>query len=263
MMSISGEYIPGRDNPVNLFMLPFAGGNVYSYRAIEKELGPGIKAAAIDLPGHGRRLDMPLLTDIRRMADDLFLQIRNRLDAPYALFGHSMGATLGYLLTRRILAEELSCPMHLFCTGRQAPTVESREKGSHNLPGDPFLEKVRAYDGLPDALLKEKDVLAFFEPILRADFEAIGSYRYTPAPPLDLPITVIIGTEERTSYEDACRWREVTTGEVTVLRFHGKHFFIFRHARTLAGVIEERLIPVGGPAVGSDRNRRRRATGHA
>ena len=262
-MSISGEYFPGRDNPLNLFMLPFAGGNVYSYRAIEKELGPGVKTAAIDLPGHGKRMEAPLLTDIRRMADDLFLQIRNRLDAPYALFGHSMGATLGYLLARKILSEGLLRPMHLFCTGRQAPTVQSREKESHALPGDLFMEKVRAYDGLPEALLKEKDLMAFFEPILRADFEAIGSYCYTPAPPLDLPITVIIGTEERTSYEEACQWREVTTGEVTVLRFPGKHFFIFQHAGTLAGIIEEKLISVGGPAFGPEQKQSRRAAGHA
>ena len=109
------------------------------------------------------------------------------------------------------------------------------------MPGDLFLEKLKAYDGIPEVLLEEKELHEFFEPILRADFKAIGAYRYTPAPPLDLPITVIVGSEDKPTFEEACRWQEVTRRKVTVERLPGKHFFIFEQAPVVARIIREKL----------------------
>ena len=45
----------------------------------------------------------PLMKNLADMADDIFHQVRDSLNPPYGIYGHSMGAMLGYLLTLKIL----------------------------------------------------------------------------------------------------------------------------------------------------------------
>ncbi|MCJ7594372.1 MAG: alpha/beta fold hydrolase, partial [Desulfobacterales bacterium] len=175
------------DSRISLIMLPYAGASFYAYRDFQKYLPYPVEPRAVDLPGHGKRMREALLTDIRDMARDLFSQIQDELDGPYAIYGHSMGATLGYLLAR-LIVDQKTCrhPLHLFFSGRSGPALEEK-KPRHTLPRDEFIAAVRDYGGMPPELLEHEGLLDFFLPILRADFQAAETYAHEPCAPLDIP----------------------------------------------------------------------------
>ena len=228
---------------INLFCLPFAGGSYYAYRDFERYLSGGIRPVLLDFPGHGRRLKEPLLTDLHDMADDVFSQIRAHLHEPYAIYGHSMGAMVAYLAARKVEKEKMPEPVHLFLTGRQAPSVESKEKDAYLLPKQEFIRRLGEYGGIPKEVLAEKELLDFFEPIIRADFQAIGTYLHTEngAAPLNVPITVMIGLNDTVSYQEVLKWQEITHKKITVRQFPGGHFFIFDHVADISRIISRTL----------------------
>jgi surfactin synthase thioesterase subunit len=155
---------------------------------------------------------------------------------PYAIYGHSMGTLLGYLVTQRIVQSGKNPPLHLFMTGCRAPSANRDEK-RHLLPKDQFIAKLREYGGTLDDILNDADLMNFFEPVLRADFECIENYVHSSATPLDIPITVIIGSEEPTTPSDAQLWQKETTQPLAFHQFPGKHFFIFNHQESIIRLI--------------------------
>ena len=124
---------------IHLFCLPFSGGNSYSYRKLEQYKADFINIIALELPGHGKRMKEALLKDIAEMAEDVFEQMKNSLSEPYAIYGHSMGATLGYIVSQKIVQQEMNPPLHLFVSGHQGPLVENKREELHVLPKEEFI----------------------------------------------------------------------------------------------------------------------------
>lgn len=222
---------------VNVFFLPFAGGSKYSYRPFVEAAPAGIRVLPLELPGHGGRFREPLLTDMPRVVDDLYAQVAPRLHQPYALYGHSMGTLAAYLLTRRVVAEGRNPPLHLFVSGAAPPALLRTGTERHLLPRDAFFAKIRAYGGCPDEVLRDEELMKFFEPMLRADFQALETYRHRPGPLLPVPITVMLGTGEKTTRDQGLAWGDETTAGAEVLQFPGNHFYIFSHAEEIIRIV--------------------------
>src|ERR1700741_3785568 len=90
-------------NPtLRLIALPYAGGNRYSYKLYKSLLPEYVELFTLDYPGHGARLNETPLTDLRQIALDAYEQALPLLEPPYAIYGHSMGALVGYLLAKEI-----------------------------------------------------------------------------------------------------------------------------------------------------------------
>lgn len=228
---------------VNIFFLPFAGASHYSYNGFRRYIPDFINMIPLELPGRGKRLAEPLLTNINGMVDDLFNQIKSDPHHPYAIYGHSMGATLGYLLIKKIEKENGRKPAHLFVSGRTA-LFSAREKALHSLPKEAFIEEIKGYGGIPQEVLKEKDLIDFFEPILRADIQANETYKGEAIEPIDVPITVMLGTEDKTTVNQALKWPEMTTRKTQVKQFKGGHFFIFSHLPRISQILSRTLEEV-------------------
>ena len=173
------------------------------------------------------------------MVDDLLAQMAGQLDEPFAIYGHSMGARLGCLLVRHLLAQDLPIPQHLFVSGCSAPSIVKRRQ-RHLLPQADFITMLQRMD-CPPEVLRNEELMEVFEPVLRADFEANDTFEYRRLAPFVVPITVMIGTEEETSRDDALRWQEETTGEFSFEELAGGHFFIFDHLSALGRTFAARL----------------------
>ncbi len=234
--------IPDTGSEINLFCLPFAGGNKYSYRLYNEQAPPFLKLIPLELPGRGARIREPLLTQVDAMVDDMFAQMKPHLHKPYAIYGHSMGAMLTYLITRRIVEEKLyNKPLHLFLTGCSGPSARDINQKRHLLPKNEFIAKLKEYGGSPDEILYDEGLMNFFEPILRADFKGIENYVYQEVAPMDIPMTVIIGTDEPVTTESAEAWKLETSETFELHQFSGKHFFIFEHAGKIMRMITQEL----------------------
>lgn len=231
------------NNSLNIFFLPYAGANKYSYREFQKNAPYFIRVISLEHPGRGSRINQPLLSDINMLVDDLFNQVVTHLDTDYAIYGHSMGGLTGFLLTHKLIRHGLRPPLHLFITGTCGPSATCRqEKNRHDLSQDDFVQAIKNIGRLSSQVLDDACALAYFEPILRGDFKACERYVNIQQVPLDVPITVITGIDDDIAQEDILLWQLETTHTVDFRTMPGGHFFIFDHVAEIIGLISAKLF---------------------
>jgi len=224
---------------LNVFCLPFAGASKYSYQKFAQVAPRKLNIIPYELPGRGARYKEALLTNMENMVDDFLSNMLSRLNTPYVIYGHSMGALLGYMITKKLADNNLKLPKHLFLSGRGGPSVSGNYPHRSSLPKKEFIKNLQELGGSPDKVLEDNGLMEIFEPILRADFKSIESYQYATAGPLEVSITCLIGTEEATTYEEALAWRKETSLSFCIKEFPGKHFFIFDHAKEIVNIIQQ------------------------
>lgn len=240
------------NNTLTLFCFPYAGGNAFSYRGLEAQLAPAIKVHGVELPGRGRRTNQPLLRDIDALADDCFHLIRTHAKSgPFAFFGHSMGAALAYLTSLRLRRAGLPLPECLFISGKSSPTT-TENKSRHLLAPAAFIEMLNELGGCPPEILADAELMAYFEPILRADFQAIETWQHRPEPPLPVPFVVLFGRDDDISADEMAKWADETSHPIQLHAFHGDHFFIQQHWVQIGDLIQQQLLPVAIAATSSE-----------
>jgi len=232
-------------NKICLYCLPFAGGNSYSYRPLQNILNDtAVQLSPLELPGRGKRIREKLLIELNALAVDAFQQLaQQNLTQPYALFGHSMGALLVYLVTHQLIALRLPLPTHLFVSGHRAPSQSRRLSLKHNLPKTEFIAMLHRLGGCPVEILQDAELIDFFEPVLRSDLQAAELYQYHPRLPLPIPMTVLFGsTEQEVNYQEAAAWQQETIYPLTINEIAGGHFFIFEQTSQIKQIILQTLI---------------------
>jgi surfactin synthase thioesterase subunit len=229
-----------------IYFIPFAGGSKYSYNDLLAFFPKEIECTVLELPGRGNRFRERLLYDIEEMVDDLLSCREFVPDKPYMIFGHSMGALLGYLLVKKLVKNNLLLPADLFFSSCPAPSA-IRNSQYHELPEDELIVHLTSLGGISLPLIDNKELLKIFVPIIRADLHAISSYKFVETCPFNIPITVISGSEESISSHEIDGWRLETTASFETYELRGQHFFIFNDPAELAFRILEkrRLINIG------------------
>jgi medium-chain acyl-[acyl-carrier-protein] hydrolase len=234
-----------RPNPnavLRLFCFPYAGGSAQIYRKWAQRLPPAVEVCPVQLPGRGNRLREPLFTDLDTLVLALAEAVPSYLDKPYAFFGHSMGALIGFELAHRLREREINGPAQLFVSGHRAPQFSREESLSYNLPEPEFLEELRRINGTPREVLEHPELIQLMMPLLRADFKVAQTYEYRPGPPLDCPITAFGGLrDEDVSQEQIAGWREQTRAEFSLHMFPGDHFFIHASEALLLEILSRKL----------------------
>ena len=220
-----------RPNPraqVRLFCLPYAGAGSVMYRNWVDVLPNFIELVAIELPGRGKRLLETPYNDLDKLILDLAAALESHLNRPYAIFGHSMGALIGFELIRYFRRHGLPLPVQLFVSGRNAPTIpDDTDPPLHTLPDAEFKEKLKELDGTPVEVLEHQELMDILLPILRADFRMCEIYVYRPEPPLDIPITAFGGIKDISiKPEQVEAWKEQTRAPFSARFFPGGHFFL-------------------------------------
>ncbi len=224
-------------------MLPYAGGNKFAYKCLEERIPAEIEPIAVELPGRGKRFTEPLLTDIVKGIDDIYRQVSPLLGKPYAIFGHSMGAVLGFLLAQKIIGLGLPPPLRLFCSGRSAMWNYPPDPW-YSRPAKDFWRLITDLGGLPDPALLNDEMRMLFEPILRADFCMIQ--RMEANPPLltrmDVPLSIFLGKQDKLT-AGALTWQQHTTRPAHIVWFEGGHFYFLDNAMLVAQQIRLLLNP--------------------
>lgn len=82
-----------------------------------------------------------------------------------------------YELARRIIGEGFPAPAHLFLSGCAAPSIPPKSRRRHLLPRDAILGMINELDGTPREVLLEESRVDLFEPLSRADLQALNTRR--------------------------------------------------------------------------------------
>jgi len=187
-----------------------------------------IEICAVQLPGReGRLLEKPF-DSLSRLLDPLTTALSSFLDQPFVIFGHSLGAILGFEVIRELRRRGAPPPSKLIVSGRRAPGALVIPPQLRHLSDERFVEALcREYGGIPKALREDPELLKVFLPALRADFTLLETYVYQKENPLDCPISAVGGTDDRHStLESLESWRSLTTGVFTTQQLPGGHFYL-------------------------------------
>lgn len=219
---------PKPDAAVRLFCFPFAGGAASAYRQWGDLVGPEIEVTAVQLPGREMRLREPPFDRVGPLVAAAADVLEGALDArPYAVFGHSMGALIGFELVREMRRRGRPLPVALVASGRNAPHMPPRDPLMHPLPHDEFVGRLRRFEGTPEAVLEHEELMEMLVPLLRADFAVNEAYDHAPGAPLDLPLLAMGGdADEEVSREGLEAWERYTAGPFDLKVYPGGHFFL-------------------------------------
>lgn len=233
---------PNPQAKIRLFCLPYAGGSAIIFRTWPNHLPPTIEVCPIEIPGRGRQIKLPPYRKIEPLVEEIGKNIIPFLDKPFAIFGHSMGGLVSFELIRFLRSNYNLSPLHLFISARNAPQVTPIKKPIYNLPDDEFWQEICDFNGTPDEVIDNSDIIEFFLPILRADFTILDTYVYQEQPAFDFPISVFGGLQDKvyTDYELAA-WQEQTTAAFSLHKLEGNHFFIREHEKVLLQYISKKL----------------------
>lgn len=217
--------------------LPHAGGSASFFFPLAKALAPAVEVLAVQYPGRQDRRHEPPVDSIGGLTSRLLEVLRPFDDRPLALFGHSMGAIVGYELALRLPA----APAHLFASGRRAPS-RYRDDDVRGASDERLVAELRTLGGSDAAMLADPELLAMVLPAIRADYRAVERYRHEPGRRLDCPITVFTGDRDpRVSVAEARAWAEHTTGPSDLRVLPGGHFFLVDQAAPMIEAITEKL----------------------
>jgi surfactin synthase thioesterase subunit len=211
-----------------LVCFPYAGGGASAFRGWERTTDAETELCVVQLPGREGRRREPFHVHLPTLLEELSTSLPSGWwEAPYLLLGYSMGAVLAFELARHLRRRGLPGPERLLVAACKAPHLLARSKPIHQLPDEEFLARIRRFGGTPEAVLGNPDLLAMLLPVLRADFELLGSYRYQEERPQACPLVTYGGRRDpHASRAELAAWREHTAGEHVLRLFEGGHFFM-------------------------------------
>jgi len=224
---------------ITLFTIPFAGGNSFSFKKFDPYLNDDFNIHHLELSGRGKRISYELMSNIYEIRDDLFEQIKDKLDDEYIIYGHSLGGLLGYLLVLLLEDRGLRKPLRFVVSGRSNPAMKPADI-RHNLPKDKFVRSLKELGGMPSDFFDHPELFDFFEPILRADFEAIEGFDFSEDRKLETSISVLYGKGESFSKKEAKKWKNFSFQKTKFYSFKGGHFFIFDHIADICDILKQR-----------------------
>jgi medium-chain acyl-[acyl-carrier-protein] hydrolase len=228
---------------LRLFCFPYAGGGASIFRTWSSALMPEIEVCPIQLPGRENRLLEPPFTQLSPLVQTLAGVLQPCLDLPFAFFGHSLGALISFELARQLRRQHAALPRHLFVSAHAAPQRSHVAQPVQTLSDAEFLMDLRSFNGTPEAVLQNTELMEVLLPMLRADFEMDKAYTYSPEEPLPCPITAFGGSQDSlVSHDDLEAWRSQTSRHFTLHMFPGDHFFLRSGRVPLLQIIGKNLI---------------------
>jgi len=234
------RYHPRPDAAVRVVCLPHAGGSASFYRPLSAALSAFADVLAVQYPGRQDRYAEPCVATIEELADQITPVLLAWADRPLVLFGHSMGATLGFEIARRLEHDHGIVPHALFASARRAPST-SRTETVHLRGDDGIVKEMRRLSGTDSAVLDDPELIRMALPALRADYRAIETYAYRPGPKLRCPVWSLVGADDpKVTLDEARAWSQHTEGDFELRAFEGGHFYLTEHQQQVVRLIADR-----------------------
>jgi surfactin synthase thioesterase subunit len=234
------RFFPSPDAPVQLVCLPHAGGSASFFRPVAQALNPRVEVLAVQYPGRQDRHREPMIDTIDGLADQVCRSVTGAVDRPFALFGHSMGATLAFEVAVR-LEQAGRVAERVFVSGRRAPSCH-RDEQVHKRDDAGIVAELRGLSGTDQQVFGDEELMRMVLPAVRNDYRAAETYVCTTDHRLRSPVTALTGDDDpRASHDEVRAWSAHTRGAFEMVRYPGGHFFLVDHAPDVIRVIRERL----------------------
>lgn len=158
----AGPWIVGRPPPagrLSLYCFPYAGGNPVAFLPWQERLPAWIRVRAVQLPGRAQRLAEAPMHEWPPLIQALADAVAAERAQAFAFFGHSLGALMAFETARACAERGLPLPERLIVSGCAAPSLREPEIGLHQLPEPALIARLREYQGTPDAVLANAELM--------------------------------------------------------------------------------------------------------
>jgi surfactin synthase thioesterase subunit len=234
------RFHPSAKAGVRLVCFPHAGGAATWFHPVSAALSPAVEVLAVQYPGRQDRRAEPVLRSVEELARRAADAVRPWEDRPLAFFGHSMGALVA-AEAARIRAEEGAPPLTVIVSGRRSPT-SFRDEDVHRRDDAGIVAEMERLGGSDTRIFEDPEMRSLLLPVIRADYEAVETYRHRPGPPLPCPLLALLGDADPVaSVEEARGWATHTSAAFELKTFPGGHFYLNDHAPAVIATIRDHL----------------------
>lgn len=218
---------------IRLWCFPSIGSGTAIWRPWVTSLTGAAELMAISLPGRESRLEEAPFTRIDEVAGAIAAEYEMLSDERDVFCGHGMGGLIAFEVARRLRRDGTAGPRGLAVCGTRCPVRNDSGLLLHRLSPREFVTAVeKKYGQIPPEIQHHPDFLELLLPVLRADIEAVETYRFDGSfAPLDIPLLAIAGTNDPlippAALED---WRLHTRNWFRSARVTGGHFIVTENA---------------------------------
>lgn len=139
-----------------------------------------------------------------------------------------MGALVAFETTR--LLEQRGTVTRLFVSAARPRDEDWAEPDLDTLDDAQIVAELRRLGGVPEALLREEDVVSEILRQLRADHRALRSYRPPPGARVKAPVTVLLAdADPKNTLEQTQGWARCTAHDCDTTMLAGGHFALTAH----------------------------------
>jgi surfactin synthase thioesterase subunit len=222
-----------------------AGGGASAFHGWQERLGPAVAVLPVQLPGRERRVTEPRFTDIDTLVADLDRQLGPLLDeAPYACYGHSMGALVAYRLTLLRAARGRRLPDRLMVGAYAPPHLLAPITEALEMTDERLARWLADLGGMSEVILAYPEWVASALSLLRDDLLVCRSHRPRGDGPLACPIDVFAGeADPLLPLEHVSGWARHSTADCQVHTVPGGHFFIQESSSVFLPALASLLSP--------------------
>lgn len=215
---------------IRIYCLSYAGGGASIYYTWNNFFSTNVEICPVQLPGREERLNESPIKDFETLIAVLLPMVAKTIDRPYAIYGHSLGACLGYELARRLLVQYHLPPVCYFGGAHRSPCVPYYYSSVKFMSDEEMLKMVSRFNGLPPAFFESQEIIDLMVPLLRSDLLLCESYQHQPGSSLDSDMVIFWGKfDSNISHEKLSAWPKHSNRNVQMIALDGDHFFIKTH----------------------------------
>ncbi len=183
-------------------------------------MGEEVDVCIIERTGYGESRVRTPLRRIDDMMEFLVPAIEAHLDRPFVFVGHNIGSILMFEVTRSLRRRGKPLPAHLVVCATNAPHLYWSGP-THIVTKEKLIEGIQISE-----VMFDEDVP---DDVIMAEASMMATYMYTQEPLLDMPITAIIGKQDRFVPHGALRgWKGATTGPFDLHIIEADHNLIVK-----------------------------------
>ncbi|MBF6327585.1 thioesterase II family protein [Nocardia transvalensis] len=220
-----------------LLICPHAGTGASAYRAFSKAFSEHFDTVVFQYPGRqdrAREAALTTLPDIAQGALAAFLDSPHHRGRPLTVFGHSMGAMVGFELVRA--AEKAGVEVRLLAASAAVSPGRAVDLPPHPSEDEQILDHLGRLEGTGSEVLASREVMRMALPVVKADYRAFDSYTCPPEVKVQARIHVLGGAEDPyITPRDLYAWAAHSEQDIEVTVFDGGHFYLNDN---VAGIVE-------------------------
>jgi len=232
---------PVEDPELRVFLFHHAGGSHTAFRGWSRRFPAQWDVCLVDAPGRGPVAWMPALLELDELVDYLLDEMSPWTDRPFALFGHSMGALVGFALTLRAQTAGRPLPFWLGLSAHPGPRTAEAPATSHlhRLGPERLRTAVAHMGGVPADVIADNRVWSQVEPLMRSDLVLSETWRPMPGPLVSpVPVSAFCGLDDPIAGPAVMTgWSEHTEWFLGVRAFPGGHFYFRSSSAAVVGRI--------------------------